>query len=157
MTSSSEVTNELYAGLSTELRQELASHGQAVTVPPGTKLLLCGTCPGQLIILNSGSAEISVLVAGKPLSLGVARTGKVFGLRSIIAGAPPDTNVTCLEQCDVTLVPQRAFLDILQRQPQMYVAVAKVLSSDLAAADSVIRNHARSSAARAQTKCIKPE
>ena len=155
MTSTSEVTNDLYAGLSEDLRRELARHGEAVTVPQGTRLLQCGISPDHLIILNSGSTEISILVAGKTRSLGVARPGKVFALHSIISGEAPHTSVTCLEECRVTLLPREAFLDLLQRNPQMYFAVIKVLSSDLAAADRVIRKYARGSAARTQPKSFK--
>lgn len=156
MTSSSEVINDLYAEFPAEVRQELSGHERTITAPLGSRLLQSGTSPEQLIILNSGSAETSVLAAGKSLSLGIAGPGKIFGLHSIIAGVPPVTNVTCLEQCEVTLLPKKAFLDVLQRYPQMYIAVVKVLSSDLAAADRVIRNYARRSTARTQLKCVKP-
>lgn len=156
MTQSSEVTIDLYADLSAEVRQELAKHERVMTAPPGTRLLQCGTSPDQLIFLNSGSAETSVQVAGKTMSLGIARPGKVFGLHSIISGAPPDTSVICLEECEVTIVPKAVFLDALQWNPRMYFAVVKVLSSDLAAADRFIRTYVRGSPARSQAKRIKP-
>jgi CRP-like cAMP-binding protein len=157
MNSTSEVTNDLYAGFSEQVRRELTKHEQTVTVPRGTRLLQCGTSPDQLIILNSGSAETSVSVAGKNMSLGIARPGKVFGLHSVIAGAPPDTSVTCLEECEVTFLPKTVFLNLLQRNPQMYFAVVKVLSSDLVAADRVIRHYGRGSTAKASPNCFKPE
>ncbi|HEY6306796.1 MAG TPA: Crp/Fnr family transcriptional regulator [Candidatus Angelobacter sp.] len=140
---SSDVIKDLYAGLPDKLRQELAVHEQAVTVPEGTALLQCGTYPQQLIILHSGSVETSVLVAGKPLSLGVAGAGRVFGLQSILAKTPTDTSVTCLEECQVILVPKKAFLDALRRNPQMYLAVAKLLSVDLQKAHGFLRRNGR--------------
>ncbi len=143
MCSSSEVINELYAGLSDQVRRELAKHEKAVTVPRGARLVQCGTSPDRLIILNSGSAETFVAVAGKTMSLGISRPGKVFGLHAMLAAAPPDTSVICLEECEVTFLPKPAFLSVLQRNPQMYLAVVKVLSSDLAAADRLIRTHGR--------------
>jgi CRP-like cAMP-binding protein len=90
------------------------------------------------------------------VSLGIACPGKVFGLHSVIANAPPGTSVTCLEECEVTFLPKTAFLNVLRRNPQMYFAVVKVLSSDLAAADRVIRKFGRGSTARTQPKCFKP-
>jgi CRP-like cAMP-binding protein len=145
---SNDVIKDLYAGLPDELRQELAVHEQAVTVPAGTALLQCGICPEHLIILHSGSVETSVLVAGKPLSLGVAGVGRVFGLQSILAETPNDTNVTCLERCEVVFVPKKAFLDALRRNPQMYLAVAKLLSADLQKAHGFLRHNGR----RAKTR-----
>lgn len=156
MTQNSKVMNDLYVDLSGEVRQELAKHELIMTAPPGTSLLQRGICPDQLIFLNSGSAETSVQVAGKTMSLGIASPGKVFGLHSILSGAPPDTTVTCLEKCEITLLPKTAFLDMLERNPQMYFAVIKVLSSDLAAADRVIRAYVRGSTARTQPKYLKP-
>jgi CRP/FNR family transcriptional regulator, cyclic AMP receptor protein len=145
---SSDVINDLYAGLPDELRQELGVHQQTVTLPAGTPLLQCGTHPEELIILRSGSAETSVLVAGKPLSLGVAGSGRVFGLQSILAETPNDIDVTCLERCQVILVPKKSFLDALQRNPQMYLAVAKLLSADLQNAHGILRHNGRGSKTR---------
>jgi CRP-like cAMP-binding protein len=145
---SSDAMNELYAGLPDELREELAIHEQTVTVPAGTQLLQCGIYPEQLIILHSGSVETSVLVAGKPLSLGVAGAGRVFGLQSILAETPNDTDVTCLERCQVIFVPKKAFLDALQRNPQIYLAVAKLLSADLQKAHGFLRHNGRGSKTR---------
>jgi CRP-like cAMP-binding protein len=145
---SSDVIKDLYTGLPDELLKELAVHEQAVTIPKGTLLLKCGTFPEHLMILHSGSAETSVLVAGKPLSLGVAGAGRVFGLQSILADAPNDTNVICLERCEVILVPKKAFLSALRRNPQMYLAVAKLLSADLQNAHGILRHNGRGSKIR---------
>jgi CRP-like cAMP-binding protein len=150
MTSAGEATNELYAGLSDDLRQELGGHEQTVTFSRGTTLLQSGMPADRLVILTSGSAETSVLTAGKVRSLGIARPGKVFALDSIISGEALRTSVTCSEECGVTFVPKAVFLDVLRRNPQMYFAVAKVLSADLAAANRVIRAYARN----AMTKTV---
>lgn len=152
MTSAGEATNELYAGLSDDLRQELVGHGQAATFSAGATLLKCGAPADRLVILTSGSAETFVSVAGEPRSLGIARPGKVFALDSIISGEPLHTSVTCSEDCGVIFVPKAIFLDVLRRNPHMYFAVAKVLSADLAAADRVIRAYTRNAAGKTAAK-----
>jgi CRP-like cAMP-binding protein len=152
MTSADEATNELYAGLSDDLRQELARHEQTATFSRGATLLQCGIPAERLLILTSGSAETSVLIAGKVRSLGVARPGKVFALDSIISGEALRTSVTCSEECGVAFVPKAVFLDVLQRNPQMYFAVARVLSSDLEAANRVIRAFGRNAAHKTLAK-----
>jgi CRP-like cAMP-binding protein len=151
-----EATNELYASLSDGVRQELAAHEQTATFPRGTRLLQCGVPAERLVILNSGSAEISVSIAGKTRSLGIDGPGKVLALDSIISGAALHTSVTCLEECTVTFMPKEVFLEVLRRNPQMYFAVAKVLSSDLAAADRIIRNCARRATAKTLGKYFRP-
>jgi CRP-like cAMP-binding protein len=146
-----EASNDLYSGLPGELRQELAVHEQALTVPEGTLLLQTGSHPEELMILHSGSVETSIVVAGKPLSLGGAGAGRVFGLQSILAETPNEINVTCLERCEVILVPKKAFLDALRRNPQMYLAVAKLLSADLQKAHGFLRHNGRRHGTRSKS------
>jgi CRP-like cAMP-binding protein len=143
MTSPIDLKNELYDGFSETVRQELSTHEQTLTVASGTRLVENGVPAEQLIILIKGTAEMTVEVSGKNVSLGIAGPGKVFVLHSIIAGATPEATVTCLQECRVTLVPKEAFLKTLERNPQMYFAVVKVLSSDLAMAHRVLREYAR--------------
>src|SRR5215472_4350258 len=119
------MTNELYANLSAQVQQQLINQERTVTVSPRTKLIQYGVPPKQLIIVNSGLAEITVPVAGKPVSLGTAGPGKVLGLRSIMCGEVPEIDVTSLEECDITLLSRDAFLDVLRRNPEMYFAVVK--------------------------------
>jgi len=141
MTSIIETTNDSYGGLSLDVWQDLARHGKAVMVPEGSTLMEAGNPPNQLIILNSGSAETFVRVAGRPRSLGISRAGKVFGLLFMLAEAQPDMSITCLEECEVAVLSKAAFLDVLRGNPKMYFAIVQVLSSDLASANRVIREY----------------
>src|SRR5438128_539349 len=137
MTSSSGVKNDLYPALSVEVRQELAEHEEKLTIPRGTSLVERGVASHHLIILNSGSVEISIPVGGKTLSMGVAGPGKVFALQSVLSGEKPHTSVTCLEECRITRISKEAFLAILERNPQMYLAIIKILSAELVSADDL--------------------
>ena len=134
------MTNELYANLSTEVLQQLTNEERSATVPPGSKLIEHEISPNQLIILNSGLAEITVTIAGKPISLGTVGSGNVLGLRSIMCGEVPEIDVTCLEECDITLLQRDTFLEVLRRNPEMYLAVVKVLSADLKRVQSFLRD-----------------
>lgn len=133
------VENELYANLGAPVQRQLADQERSATVSPGSKLIQFGVSPNQLIILNSGLAEITVPIAGKPVSLGTVGPGKVLGLRSIMCGEVPEIDVTCLEDCDITLVSCDVFLEVLRRNPEMYFAVAKVLSADLKMVQTFLR------------------
>ena len=136
-------TNELYASLAPEIRQELESHERHVVMARGQRLLECGVLPHQIMILNSGIVEISVPTPEEEVSLGTAGPGRVFGMRAVISGETPEIDVTPLENCDVTVIPGPDFLEVLRNNPQIYFAVAKVLSADLKIADQLIRNCAR--------------
>lgn len=142
------LTNELYASLPSEIREELEKLERHVVVPCGQRLLEYGVLPQQLMILDSGVVEISVPSAEVEVSLGTAGPGKVFGMRAAVSGETPEIDVTPLEDCEVTVIPRTEFLAVLQNNPQMYFAVAKVLSADLKIADQLIRNCARRTPAR---------
>lgn len=146
--------NELYTGLPAELRKELEKHEQDISVPRGYRLLQHHVPPGRLLILNSGTVEISVPCRGHEVLLGTAGPGKVFGMRATMTGEAPEINVTCLQQCEIAVIPAEDFTAVLRDNPQMYFAVAKVLSADLKIADQLIRNCARRASAIGRTKRI---
>jgi CRP-like cAMP-binding protein len=137
--------NELYASLPPEVCLVLEKHERHITVPRGQRLMEYGVLPKQLFILNSGKVEISVPGPEAEVSLGTAGPGKVFGMRALVSGETPEIDVTPLEDCEVTVIPGPEFLAALQTTPQIYFAVAKVLSADLKIADQLIRNCARKS------------
>jgi len=152
MTSPIETENELYAGLSEAVRQELSGNGKAVCCTRGTRLIQKGAFPQGVIILNSGAAETTVIVAGRETSLGIARPGRVLALHSVMTGTAPETTVTCLEECRITIVPKEAFLAVLAQHPEIYFSVVKILSADLATADRLIRECARGHQAKSTTR-----
>src|SRR4029077_48621 len=124
-----ETANELYAMLSPELRTELAQYERSVTVPQGTNLIRRGVLPDQLVIVNSGKVEITLACLRRSVSLGCAEVGKVFGMRAVISGELPEADVISQENCQVTLIPRDAFLKTVRQHPELYFAIAKVLSN----------------------------
>ena len=135
--------NELYAMLSPELRAELALHERSMTVPEGTKLISNGVLPDKLVILQSGKVEVTLACTRESVSLDCAQAGKVFGMRAAISGELPEIDVTSVATCRITILPRDAFLNLLKANPEIYFAVAKVLSTDLQIADRILRNSSR--------------
>jgi CRP-like cAMP-binding protein len=135
--------NELYAVLPLEARQELEKHEQLITVSAGTSLIKHGVLPKGLVILTQGTVEISVPCSRRPTSMSITQPGKVFGMRAAITGELPEIDVTCLEPCCITFLPRNIFLDLLTARPEMYFAVAKVLSADLQMANQILSSTAR--------------
>ncbi len=150
----SATVNELYAALSPELRREVEKQEEDFRVPRGLRLVQRHVPQGRLVIVMSGRVEISVPSEGHEVLLGTAGPGKVFGMRAVVSGELPEINVTCLEECDIAVIPAEKFISVLRDNPQMYFAVAKVLSADLKIADQLIRNCARKGSAVARSKII---
>ena len=135
--------NELYQLLAPAVRDELSRHEEQATVPAGRNLISESVIPEYLIAIQKGSVEISVPSGKKAMPVSVAREGKVLGLRPIVADTLPGFNATCLEQCKISMIPRRDFLDVLNQHPEMYFAVAKVLSIDLNTAERFLRKASR--------------
>jgi CRP-like cAMP-binding protein len=134
--------NELYDELSPEIHEKLTALETTATFPEGTQIMRAGVYPDNLIIITSGLVEISLPVARGAFSLVLAGRGKVLGLRSLISEVLPETNVTALKTTTVAMIPEREFARILHQYPQMYLAIAKVLSGDLNTADRLWRQAA---------------
>jgi len=140
--------NELYAALPPEIRAKLIAHETATTFPAGEQIIRAGVLLGNLIMITSGLVEISLPVAQGDFSLVLAGKGKVLGLRCVVSGELPDTDVTALEATSATMIPQKEFIHILHQHPQMYSAIAKVLSTDLKLADKLLRQVADGASAK---------
>jgi CRP-like cAMP-binding protein len=143
MSTGSTNMNELYAMLPPEARCELEKYEHSMVVPQGTALIEHSVLPDSLVILNSGTVRVSVPCRERCATLTTAQAGKVFGMRAAISGELPEIDVTCMEPCRVTYVPRDTFLGVLRARPQIYFAVAKVLSGDLQIADRILRSSTR--------------
>lgn len=131
--------SELHNWLPPEVREQLTALEQQVVVPAGTALITHDVPPSHLVILNSGRAEVLLQARGKTVSLGTVGRGGVFDLRAMVCGVAPSVDVVALDECRVSLVPGEKFTSLLQRHPEAYFAVAKVLSHDLKLANEALR------------------
>lgn len=138
-----EPANDLYAMLSPEQRAALAKHERSITVPGGTALIAVGVLPEQLVIVNSGKVEIVLAGMRESISLGEAEGGRVFGMRAVVSGDLPEADITSAENCLITLIPRNAFLTTVREHPQMYFAIAKVLSNELFMAHRFLKTSLR--------------
>jgi CRP-like cAMP-binding protein len=148
--------NELYAMLPLDVCQQLGGYEQSMTVPEGTRLIQHGVLPDGLVVLHSGAVKVCVPCLRRSASVTTAQEGRVFGMRATISGELPDIDVTCLESCRVTIVPRDAFLSVLKNHPEVYFAVARVLSADLQMATQILRTYHRRRAPASPVSISKP-
>ena len=132
-------SNELYKLLSITVRRELVKCEKHVKVPRGAKLMSHGEIPENVIIIEQGSAEICLPAGEKEVHLAFAGPGKVLGLQTIVAGVSPEVDVTSLEPCTLALIPLNEFRTLLKHHPAISRAISRILSTDLKAAENVLR------------------
>lgn len=132
-------SNQLYESVSPMVREELRSYEEQTHVPSGAKLITYGGRLEHLAIINVGSAEIFVPTARRSISMGMVGRGRVLYLRSIISDVLPEIEAIALEKCTVGLIPAVKFLATVERFPETYLAIAKILSADLNMAEKLLQ------------------
>jgi CRP-like cAMP-binding protein len=129
--------NDFYAALPPQLRCELGKIAQSIKVPAGTMLIGFGEPLSQLVIVDSGAVRI-VISGG--IELLECEGGRVFGMHAVLSGDVPEESVITEGSCDISYIPRDAFLSLLRAHPQMYFAIARILSNDLLAAQRLLKN-----------------
>lgn len=136
---SAQRSNDLYDLLAPEVREDLARHAVAKTVPAATLLITHGVSPRSLVILDAGSVEVSLCAGKMAFSTVISGRGQVFGLREVLSQAPPDADVVCRTECQVTFLPGQQFKAIVEQHPEIYAAVARILSTEVRMANDLRR------------------
>ncbi len=139
----SETLEELYRSLPRDVANTVRQSETRLIVPPTTKLIYVGKQPEHLITLCAGKVEISVPCRKQAIRLSMAGPGRIFGLRALVTGKLPGVEATCLTECELRLLPKSIFTSALNSHPQMYLAVAKLLTADLKLAEAYLKNRAR--------------
>lgn len=118
------------AGLSQEEAHELASACEQVHYAPGQTILMRGTTVDGLHVIAEGRVSVEVK-KGKapPEKVAELGPGKVFGETSILEQSVAGATIKAVEDSLVFVIPQEAFLGILERNP----SVKKVLLDKIAA------------------------
>lgn len=145
---SKESANELYAPLTPQIVELLRQCESPAMLKAGMLLITHGEDPDHLVIVRSGEVRLSLPSSGEPVFLGTAGPGKVLGLRCLISGERPDIDALCVSDCRVATISRSRFMDLVKSHPEIYFAIAKVLSSDLELAEHHLKTTSRAYARR---------
>src|ERR1700744_6631945 len=96
--------NDLCEGLSSELTHKFLLNEKIITMDKGTSLLKQGKPVQHLIILKSGTIQLSLPYSGCEVSWTTNSSGHILGMRSIFAGELSEISATCIEPCDIGFI-----------------------------------------------------
>lgn len=116
----------------------------------GMLVMRHGEDPERLVIVCSGEVRLSLPCQRDAVFLGTAGPGKVLGLRCLISGEPPDVDALCVSDCRVAIISKTRFMELVKSHPEIYFAIAKLLSSDLELAEHHLKTTSRAYARRAR-------
>ena len=114
------------------IRTELIASGTPHRFEEGETVFLKGDPGDHLVILESGSVEVSVTaVDGRKSVIATLGAGELLGEMAVLDGAPRSADVHALEACEVHLVQRASVLDVVTQDPKAALWVIEVLCERL--------------------------
>ena len=95
-------------------------------------------------MLCTGVAEILLPCGGQVIVLSTAGPGKIFGMRALVSDTKSEIEAICRTECTLRLLPRDIFVRTLESHPEMYFAIAKLLSEDLQLAHEYLKKRNKS-------------
>lgn len=120
----------ILAGLSKDLRAEIASRSRSVEVPAGAWLFRQGDPGSSLYVVRSGRLEV---VAEMPESevLRVLGRGAVVGELALLMESPRSASVRARRDSELLELTRPQFADLLTTEPEFALALTRELGREL--------------------------
>jgi CRP/FNR family transcriptional regulator, polysaccharide utilization system transcription regulator len=112
--------------------ESLAPYETLEMWPPGKMLFREGVVPEGIYFLHSGEVDLSVAARNgdaKPLLL--AGSGQILGLTCVMSGRPHDCSAVTRTACTTGFVEKDRFLQLLDERPALWLAVLRMISTDI--------------------------
>ena len=89
----------IFAGLGEEELSALLKLTDAVTCPPGSRIIEAGEVGHCLYVVLEGRARVTIDAEGREIELSLLESGDFFGEVSLVDDGPRSANVIALETC----------------------------------------------------------
>lgn len=114
------------------MNQVLAPYEKTQAAARGQILFREGEEPNGVYFLHSGQVDLVFAARnGDSKSLRVAEDGQILGLSSVVSRRPYDCTATAKTAAVVGFIPTDVFQRLLDQQPNVWLAVLKLISADV--------------------------
>jgi CRP-like cAMP-binding protein len=118
------------AGVTDADAAAMAQVCEQVTFKAGQTILMQGVTVDSVHVIAQGSAKVLVRVPGKnPLEVAKLGPGQVFGETSIVEFGVAGATIKAVDECLVFIIPQGAFLTIMEGNPTLKAAVLSQIAA----------------------------
>jgi CRP-like cAMP-binding protein len=114
----------IFARLGKRRLRKIARQAQFAEFAPGDTVVLMGAPPDWFYVVLSGEAKALRKPAARTL-----KAGDYFGEMALLDGGPRSATVVATDELHVMRLPQRAFLELLEENPE----VARTILTELGA------------------------
>jgi glutaminase len=124
---------ELFADLAPEELAIVRSHAQSRSFTPGETVIQSGSAADELLVLVSGSVEISLPIQSsrRRQRLDVLSAGMSFGEMAFIDGATRSADVLALETSECLVMRRDWFDDLARDHPALKIKILQQLARQL--------------------------
>jgi signal transduction histidine kinase len=129
----------LFAGLSDQDTEWLASMAKTVTLPAGEYLMREGTAGDSLYVVIKGELQVVKRSGGQDVVLAVRGPGEIFGEMSLLDRAPHSASVLALQECQLLEIGRDAFMELLATRPQATLAILRTVTERLRNTEAMLR------------------
>ena len=128
----------LFALLTPEEVDQLASTARPLTFGPTERIIVQGQPGGSLFVVVEGEVEVMLRRADGEVSLGVRPSGAVLGEMSLLTGEPRSATVRAVEGAVVYEIGPRQYEPLLAARPALVDALERAMEQRLRAQGEVL-------------------
>ncbi|HKH23495.1 MAG TPA: DHA2 family efflux MFS transporter permease subunit [Solirubrobacterales bacterium] len=118
----------IFAGLSTEVREQIARSSRDVRLTAGEWLFREGEEGDALFVIRAGRLEI---VSGEGSVMRVLGRGAALGELALITSSPRSASARAARDTDLIAIDRDEFQDLLKRAPEVSLALTQTLGMQL--------------------------
>lgn len=124
------------------IAEELAPYETIEAWPAGKALFREGDQPAGVYFLHSGEVDLymSAAKSGESKSLLLVEPGQILGLTSVMSDRPHDSSATTRTDCITGFVENARFLRLLDEKPALWLAVLRMISTNISACWECMRS-----------------
>jgi CRP/FNR family cyclic AMP-dependent transcriptional regulator len=138
----------LFDKLGAETVRELLSVAHTRTNEAGEILFSEADAADHVYIVLDGTVKLSVnSTGGRRLIIGLATTGEILGVASLLCGRPQETTAETVYTTKLAVIARSDFMNFLFRHPDVYHVVSEELSREFNRACEQLRTVVLSSSA----------
>jgi signal transduction histidine kinase len=131
----------LFAELAPADLERIAARARIEDVPAGTTLIVEGSEPAALYIVERGELDVTKRGSGAPIVLNTCGPGDLLGELSALENRPRTATVTARTDARVVVVDIAALHELLRGSLAATLAILRTIASRLGNTEAVLRQH----------------
>lgn len=118
----------IFEAIDAQAKRELAEFSYIKRFTSGDTIFTVGA-PGQsMMAIAEGTVRVSMLAPkGREITLSDMQVGDVFGEIALLDGGERSATVKALTNCTLIVLERRSLLEVLRRNPDMYIRLIELL------------------------------